>query len=76
MDTVAELGAENVVDETVCRDPAQARERGRADDRFEVMTIPGHRRDRARNPGLDALPDLIRIDGHSSSVARCCRYTQ
>ncbi len=54
MDSVAELGAEYVIDEPMLGEPGYARE-GRCDDnRVEMMTVAGHVRDGTGDPGLDS----------------------
>ena len=59
MDAVAQLGAEHVVDEPVLGDPRQAVERGRGDDRVEVVAVAADLGPRAGNPGLDPLLQLF-----------------
>ena len=60
MDPVTELGAENVVNKLVLGDPAEARERRAFDDRLEVVTVTGDIRAGSRDPGLDAILQLVR----------------
>jgi hypothetical protein len=53
MDAVAQLGAENVVDQAVLGDSGHALKGGSRDDRVEVVTVAGDLGDGAGNPGLD-----------------------
>ena len=64
MNPVAELGSEDVVDETVLGDAVQAAERLRGDDRIEVMAIAGHLGARAGDPGLDPLLQFFGSNAH------------
>jgi len=76
VDPIAHLGAENVIDEPVLRDPAEAVERSGGNDRVEVMAVAGDLGASSGNPGLDPLFQLFGSCTHSSSVARCGRYTE
>ena len=53
MDSIAELVAEHVVNQSVLGDPRHALERGRGHDRIELVTVTGNVGDGAGNPGLD-----------------------
>ena len=53
MDAVAELGAEDVVDEPMLGNSWHAAEGGCGDDRVEVMPVAGHARLSAGDSGLD-----------------------
>ena len=59
MDAVADLGAEHVVDKLVLGDAAEARERGRADDRLEVVAVADDVGAGAGDPGLDPVLQLV-----------------
>jgi len=59
VDAAAHFGAEDVVDEAVLGDAAEALESGRGDDRIEVVPIAGDLSPSTGNPGLDALPQLF-----------------
>ncbi len=76
MDSVAELGTEDVVDEAVLRDAVQAAERRRGDDSVEVVTVSGHGRTRAGDSGLDPPFKLVWRHRHGPSVASTHRYTE
>ena len=61
MDPVTELGAEDLVDELVLLDPAEAGERGGDDLGAEMLPVAGDVGDVAEGQsGLDALLDLLR----------------
>ncbi len=60
MDAVAHLCAEDVVDEAVLGDPAEAGERGRAHNRLEVVPVTADGGSGARNTRLDPLLQLLR----------------
>ena len=75
MDAVADLGTEHVLDEPVLGDPIQARERGRAHHRVEVVTVAGDLSHRPGDARLDPVLELLRGCGHPLSVARAHRYT-
>lgn len=53
MDAIAQLRAENVVDQAVLGDSGHALKCGSRDDCVEVVTVAGDLRDGAGNPGLD-----------------------
>ncbi len=59
MDPVAELGAEDVVDELVLGDAAEAGEGRTLHDRLEVVPVPADRRTSAGNSGLDPALELV-----------------
>ena len=59
MYAVANLRAEDVVDEPVLRDPAEAIERGRRYDGAEVMTVARDRRSGTRNRRFDPVLQLF-----------------
>jgi hypothetical protein len=59
MDAVADLGAEDVVDQPMLGEPGKAREGLRRDDGIEVVTITRDTGHGARDPGLDAGLEFI-----------------
>src|SRR4051812_39188312 len=59
VDAVAELRAEDPVDQLVLLDPREAGEGGADDLGAEVMTVSGHVRAAVGQPILDALLDLV-----------------
>jgi hypothetical protein len=76
VDGAADLGAEDVVDEPVLLDAAQAGELGGDDGGAEVVAAAGEVGDvgaRARDRGLDALLELVGA-GHLT-VQGSGRYT-
>ena len=76
MDAVPNLAPEDVVDEAVLGDAAEALERGRGDDRVEVVPVAANLGAGAGNPGLDSLFQLLWSRRHSPSVAsQGRRYT-
>ena len=60
MDPVTELGAENVVNKLVLGDAAEAGERRSFDDRLEVVPVARNIGVGPRDPGLDAVLQLLR----------------
>ena len=64
MNSIAELGTENVVDEAVLGDAVQALERRRGHNGVEVVAVPGHDCARAGNPGFDPSLKLVWRHGH------------
>jgi hypothetical protein len=53
VDSIAELVAEHVINESVLGDPRHALECGRGHDRIEMVTVARYIGDGAGNPGLD-----------------------
>ena len=62
MDAVAELGAEDGVDELMLLDAALSRECGGHDLGAEVLSVTGDLGARVGQTGLDAILDLVRGD--------------
>src|SRR5579862_130717 len=77
VDAIADLAPEDVVDEAVLGDAAQAGERGSRDDGIEVMAVTGHLGSSTRNPRLDPLLQLLGRSRHftKSSERVAHRYT-
>ena len=59
MDPVPHLGAEDVVDEPVLGDPAEALERGGSDDGVEVMAVAVDFGSGTWNAGFDPFFQLL-----------------
>jgi hypothetical protein len=59
VDPVTHLGAEDVVNEPVLGDPTETFERGRGDDRIEVLPVAGNLGTGSRDPGLDPFLQLL-----------------
>ncbi len=64
MNTVADLGAEHVVDEPVLGASVEPGERRRTHNRVEVVTIAGNLSHRLRDARLDPFLELLRCSGH------------
>ena len=60
MNAVTDLCAKDVVDKPVLCDAAQARERGRAHNRLEVVPVTADDGSSARDTRLDPLLQLLR----------------
>ncbi len=67
MDAVADLGAEDVVDQLVLIEPGEAGERGGDDARLEVPSVAVHVGPRLGYPRLDALLQLVGRD-HGATI--------
>ena len=65
MDAVAELGAEDVVDQTVLGDPAQPAEGGAADHGVEMVPVAGDLGDGPPGSSLDPVLQLLWSRGHA-----------
>jgi iron-sulfur cluster assembly protein len=72
VDAVADLGSEDVVDESVLGETGEAREGGGLDPRLEVPAVAGDLRAGAGYAGFDPLPKLLGVDasqsGHLSTI--------
>ncbi len=77
MDSVANLGPEDVVYEPVLGDPAEAVERGGRHHGIEVLPVAGDLCAGTRNSGFDTLLELLRSRGHRPRLAiGVLRYTE
>jgi hypothetical protein len=65
VDPVADLGPEHVVDEPVLGDPGKVTERRSGYDGVEMVTVPGDLGAGTRDPGFNALLELLGSCRHS-----------
>lgn len=65
MNPVPDFGPEDVIDQPVLGDPAEALEGGAGNDGVEMVAVAVHFRSGAGKPGFDASLQLVGGRGHA-----------